>query len=79
MTDTETITIDLTPSWEAYTESLLLIYTESTSSDDRRWARAELGRMARLADAYVAEHKEETNGEQPVHPLDDDHDRRGSA
>jgi hypothetical protein len=52
-------TIDMRMSWEGILTSLLLIYTDSSSSDDRRHAYSEMRRMAHLADLYVAEHKDD--------------------
>lgn len=50
-------TIDLTPTWEAILPVLLAVITDGTPKG-RTEAEAELRRMARIADAYVAASKE---------------------
>lgn len=50
-------TIDLTPTWSGILPGLLEVIENGDSFAARDTARAELRRMARLADAYVAEHK----------------------
>ena len=57
MTDTETTTfVDLTPNWEEMVNVLLMLYVNG-DSEGRSTALAEFRKMAKLADAYVAEHK----------------------
>jgi hypothetical protein len=54
-----TETIDMTPSWEVLLPVLLHLLQGETS-DSRKVAIDELTRMAKLADLYVAERKENT-------------------
>lgn len=49
-------TVDFTPTWQAVLPILLAVI-ESGSDQGRADAKAELLHMAKLADAYVAEHK----------------------
>lgn len=49
-------TIDLTPSW-AYVALYIAEALENGTPAGRKAAREELGRMAALADAWVAEHQ----------------------
>jgi len=56
MTTPEREFIDLTPSWEEMVNVLLMLYVNG-DSESRSTARAEFRKMAKLADAYVAEHK----------------------
>ena len=49
-------TIDVTPTWEGIMPMLLVLYTNG-NPQGRKDAEAELRRMAKLADLYVAEHK----------------------
>ena len=48
--------LDLTPTWEAILPTLLTVYMDGNATG-RTAAREELERMARLADAYVKQHK----------------------
>lgn len=50
-------TIEITPTWQGLVGALLLVY-EHGNATGRATARAELQRMAKLADLYVAWHKE---------------------
>ena len=50
----KTETIDCTPTWEAVLPILLMVYRDSETTEGRNTARAELVRMAKLADAFVA-------------------------
>jgi len=49
--------IDVTPTWEGILPTLLVIYRDGTTVEARQTAMKELERMAKLADAYVAEMK----------------------
>jgi hypothetical protein len=51
-------TIDMTPTWHGILPMLLTGWTDGNATG-RKIALEELQRMARLADAYVAEHKGE--------------------
>lgn len=51
--------IDCTPSWKAILPTLLALI-EMGSAEGKVAAKEELARMARLADLYVAEHKDDT-------------------
>lgn len=53
-------TIDMTPTW-ADIVPLLLEVMERGNATGRAEARAEIMRMATIADAYVAEHKGNDN------------------
>lgn len=46
-------TIDMTPTWRAILPALLDIYRDGMTQESRDIARAELYRMAEIADAYV--------------------------
>lgn len=50
-------TIDITPTWEEILPALLAILTEGTTREGREHATKELTRMAKIADAHVAEAK----------------------
>lgn len=50
-------TIDITPTWEQSVNVFVLLI-EAGDAKGRALAVEELRRMGRLADAYVAEHKE---------------------
>lgn len=52
-------TIDCTPSWAGLLPLYLTAYTDGTHNAQSA-ARAELERMARLADLYLAEHTRTT-------------------
>lgn len=56
-TKTQIGVIDLTPTWEAMTVALVFLI-EDGDSEGKEFARKELARMAKLADAYVALQKE---------------------
>jgi hypothetical protein len=49
--------IDVTPTWEEVAAMCILILSASESSTALNIAKEEIFKMARLADAYVAEHK----------------------
>lgn len=51
--------IDSTPTWAGILPALLAIIHHGETVESVKTAEAELQRMARLADAYVAEHKED--------------------
>jgi len=53
-----TETIDMTPSWEGLLPVLVHLAAHGETSDSRKVASDELTRMAKLADLYVAERKE---------------------
>ena len=55
--DKDTRTLDLTPSWTGILPGLLAVITNGDTVQARKFAEAELRRMAALADRYVAEHK----------------------
>lgn len=60
MAENETVeTIDLTPTWEGILPGLIDMAVNGTSFETRSTAAIELRKMARLADAYVAEKKAE--------------------
>ena len=46
--------VDMTPSWQAMTEMMILLITDGTTPEARQTGRDELMKMARLADLYVA-------------------------
>lgn len=48
--------VDLTPTWQEAATVLMAVLEEGTA-EGKREARAELLRMAKLADAYVASQK----------------------
>ncbi len=50
-------TIDMTPTWRAVLPIMIAAIQDGTF-EGKKIAREELERMADLADAYVAEHKE---------------------
>jgi hypothetical protein len=50
-------TVDITPTWRGILPAILAALTDGTA-EGRKIAREELVRMADIADAYVAEHKE---------------------
>lgn len=50
-------TIDMTPTWEGLLPTLLHVYANAESAKGQIAALEELTRMARIADAYVAEKK----------------------
>jgi hypothetical protein len=54
---TKAATIDLTPTWKAVLPIMIAALVDGTD-EGKRLAKIELNRMADLADAYVAEHKE---------------------
>jgi hypothetical protein len=47
-------TIDLTPNWSGVLRLYLAIYCEGTTAEAKKAALAELVRMAKMADKYVA-------------------------
>lgn len=49
-------TIDLTPTWEQWLKTILLVL-ENGNEEGKKAAKEELLRMAKIADAYVSEHK----------------------
>jgi hypothetical protein len=49
--------IDVTPTWEQ-SVNIFVLLIENGDTKGRATAIAELKRMARIADAYVAEHKQ---------------------
>lgn len=53
-----TVTINITPTWAGVLPTLLVVFTDSTSNEDKAFALDELRRMARLADLYVASQKD---------------------
>ena len=55
--DSETITIDCTPTWSGWLPALLLVYTNSKTAQAQQEAMEELTRMAQLADLYVKSQK----------------------
>ena len=50
-------TVDITPSWQGITRSLLSIYRAVDNPNALKDIEDEFDRMARLADAYVEEHR----------------------
>lgn len=48
--NTEPETIDITPTWAATAEMLLLIIKDSTNLEDKQWAESEVLRMGRILD-----------------------------
>lgn len=48
--NTEPETIDITPTWAATAEMLLLIIKDSTNLEDKQWAESEVLRMGRIID-----------------------------
>lgn len=80
MTDTDKVeTIDLTPTWEGILPAYIEMIERSGHAADsvttrriweaRKTAEAELRKMARLADAYVAGRKAETKKEEELAQL----------
>lgn len=53
--------IDVTPTWEEILPTLLTIHRDGNAAGQRA-AIEELTRMAKLADAYVAERKNDAKG-----------------
>jgi len=53
--------IDMTPTWEEILPTYLVILRDGNAQGQRS-AIEELTRMAKLADAYVAEHKNDAKG-----------------
>jgi hypothetical protein len=49
-------TIDMTPTWSEILPTLLLLLREG-KAEGKTTAQEELAKMARVADAYVKEHK----------------------
>ena len=49
--------IDMTPTWSALLEPLILLAANGENAGAREMAYAELKKMARVADLYVAEVK----------------------
>ena len=60
-TTTTTEKIEMTPTWSAILPSLLAVYENKECDEATKFAKIELRLMAQLADAYVAEHKEEAS------------------
>lgn len=58
--------IDVTPTWEGVLPALLAVFGDAETAEARRTAGEELRRMARLADSYVAEHREPVTSEHEV-------------
>ena len=50
-------TVNITPSWQGITQTLLSIYRAVDNPDALKEIEEEFDRMARLADAYVEEHQ----------------------
>ncbi len=58
-TTTTTEKIEMTPTWSAILPSLLAVYENKEGSlESLKFAEGELQRMARLADAYVAQRQQ---------------------
>tara|TARA_R100000005_G_C4953669_1_gene173066 strand:+ start:364 stop:549 length:186 start_codon:yes stop_codon:yes gene_type:complete len=55
---TETKTIDMTPSWAAASQMLLLVIKDSTNLEDKEWAESEVLRMGRIIDKLQAQQNE---------------------
>ena len=61
--DSETTTIDLTPTWEQILPSLILVYDQSlvvgsdNAGKNQMYVLTELTKMAKLADLYVKSQK----------------------
>ena len=49
-----TITVDITPTWTGILPALIAILVNGETVEARKTAEAELGKMAGLADRYVA-------------------------
>ena len=54
--------IDLTPTWSGILPALLEIMMSPRTDISKEFARAELEKMARVADAYVSSNKKESQG-----------------
>tara|TARA_R100001015_G_C4525459_1_gene93294 strand:+ start:472 stop:675 length:204 start_codon:yes stop_codon:yes gene_type:complete len=48
--NTEPETIDITPTWAATAEMLLLIIKDGTNFENKQWAESEVLRMGRIID-----------------------------
>jgi len=55
--------IDMTPTWSAMTPIMLHAIENGTMEDSKKALREEIGRMAKLADLWVAHCKEESKNE----------------
>jgi len=55
---TETKTIDMTPSWAATSQMLLLIIKDGTNLENKKWAESEVLRMGRIIDELQEQRNE---------------------
>lgn len=55
---TEPKTIDMTPSWAATSQMLLLIIKDGTNLENKEWAESEVLRMGHIIDKLQAQQNE---------------------